>query len=276
MRLHRAATKFNQLTAVDSYNPGTSIKVQFEPLAYSKIDGVAVKKRTISVAPNVTIPTRQVITIEGQAYLVGHGAPDFWKDSVIRLNHVIQGADGLASLTTIAAELASASRKRAYAALAFSKYLPDAEDSSRYPPQYQVFLAGSEIAEQDSLVLLNSIWYLVKESYLSTSGLRVCLANVVEAPNFETATFVSRVYAPLTDTYVDTPSSVRVFRVKWSEHFKYLSKATEQYERGDLTVMMLKAVTPDPPDTLTLSDGVWRILSAQDEGLTWNCHARRA
>ena len=102
------------------------------------------------------------------------------------------------------------------------------------------------------------------------------LANVVDSPNFEMATFTSRAYAPLTDTYVDTPSAIKVFRIKWAEHFEYLSKATEQYERGDLTVMMLKAVTPDPPDTLTLSDGVWRILSAQDEGLTWSCHARRA
>ncbi len=275
MRLLDAARRFDRTTATDAYSAAT-FKCQFEVLAYSKIDGVAVKKRQISTASSVTIPARRVVTIHGQTYLVGHGAPDFWDDEIIRLNYVVQGADGLANLTTIADELAGTAPGTAYAALAFAKYLPDAEDSSKYPPQYQVFLSGTESAPADSLIYLNSVWYLVKESYVSTSGLRVSLANVVDSPNFEMATFTSRVYAPLTDTYVDTPSAIKVFRIKWAEHFEYLSKATEQYERGDLTVMMLKAVTPDPPDTLTLSDGVWRILSAQDEGLTWNCHARRA
>ena len=275
MRLLDAARRFDRTTATDAYSAAT-FKCQFEVLAYSKIDGVAVKKRQISTASSVTIPARRVVTIHGQTYLVGHGAPDFWDDETIRLNYVVQGADGLANLTTIADELAGTAPGTAYAALAFAKYLPDAEDSSKYPPQYQVFLSGTESAPADSLIYLNSVWYLVKESYVSTSGLRVSLANVVESPNFEMATFTSRVYAPLTDTYVDTPSAIKVFRIKWAEHFEYLSKATEQYERGDLTVMMLKAVTPDPPDTLTLSDGVWRILSAQDEGLTWSCHARRA
>jgi len=275
MRLLDAARRFDKTTATDAYS-ATTFKCQFEVLAYSKIDGVAVKKRQISTASSVTIPARRVVTIHGQTYLVGHGAPDFWNDDTIRLNYVVQGADGLANLTTIADELAGTAPGTAYAALAFAKYLPDAEDSSKYPPQYQVFLSGTESAPADSLIYLNSVWYLVKESYVSTSGLRVSLANVVESPNFEMAAFTSRVYAPLTDTYVDTPSAIKVFRIKWAEHFEYLSKATEQYERGDLTVMMLKAVTPDPPDTLTLSDGVWRILSAQDEGLTWNCHARRA
>ena len=275
MRLLDAARRFDRTTATDAYSAAT-FKCQFEVLAYSKIDGVAVKKRQISTASSVTIPARRVVVISGQAYLIGHSAPDFWYDSIIRLNYVIQGADGVANLTTIAAELAGTPPSTAYAALAFAKYLPDAEDSSKYPPQYQVFLSGTESAPADSLIYLNSVWYLVKESYVSTSGLRVSLANVVDSPNFEMATFTSRVYAPLTDTYVDTPSAIKVFRIKWAEHFEYLSKATEQYERGDLTVMILKAVTPDPPDTLTLSDGVWRILSAQDEGLTWSCHARRA
>lgn len=275
MKLHDAARIADDTLATDSYGTDTLL-CQFEVLSYSKIDGVAVKKRQISTAPNTTMPARSVVTIEGQPYLVGHGSPDFWRGSVIRLNYVIQGSDGLADLTTIADALAGTASVTAYAAVTFAKYLPDAEDSSRYPPQYQIFLAGSEAAPADSLVQLNSIWYLVKQSYISNSGLLVALANVVESPSFETATFTSRVYNPVTDAYTDTPTSIPVFRIKWSEHFKYLSKATEPYERGDQTVWVLKAVTPDAPDTLTLSDGPWRVLSAQDEGLTWSCHVRRA
>jgi hypothetical protein len=275
MNLEKVARRFDTTIATDAYSTATFL-CQFEVLSYSKIDGVAVKKRTISTAENITVPARRVVDIGGQKYLLGTPAPDYWDNGTIRLNFVIQGADGLADLTTIAAELAGTPPATAYAALAFAKYLPDAEDSSRYPPQYQVFLSGTESAPADSLVKLNSVWYLIKESYISTSGLRVSLANAIDSPNFETATFSSRVYNPVTDTHTTTNTTMKIFRVKWSEHFRYLSKASEQYERGDQQVFTLKSVTPDPPDNFVLSDGTWKVVSSQDEGLTWSCHVRRA
>jgi hypothetical protein len=275
MNLQNVARRFDTTVATDAYSTATFM-CQFEVLSYSKVDGVAVKKRQISTDVNIAVPARRVVDIGGQKYLLGTPAPDYWNNEVIRLNFVIQGADGLAELTTIADELSGAAPYTAYAALAFAKYLPDAEDSSRYPPQYQVFLSGTESAPADSLIRLNSVWYLIKESYISTSGLRVSLANAIDSPNFETATFSSNVYDPVADANTSTNLSVKILRVKWSEHFRYLSKASEQYERGDQQVFVLKSVTPDPPDSFTLSDGVWKIVSSQDEGLVWSCHVRRA
>ena len=40
------------------------------------------------------------------------------------------------------------------------------------------------------------------------------------------------------------------------EHYKYLSIGSTQYERGDQQLFLLKATTPKPSDTLTLSDVV--------------------
>ena len=275
MRLHSTATKFDNTVAKDAYSDAT-FPCQFEILSYSKIDGVAVKKRQISTGPDVVIPKRKVVVIGGQTYLLGHGAPDYWKGSVIRVNYVVQGSDALAHITTIANALSGYQPIKAYAALVFAKYLPDTEDSSKYPPQYEIFLSGYEEAPADSLIKLNDTWYLVKQSYISNSGLRVALANALDTPNLETASLTTRTYNPVDDTYSAAATNIPVLRVKWSEHFRYLSKGTETYERGDLTVMVLKDHSPASPDTLTLSDGVWRVLSAQDEGLIWNCHARRA
>ncbi len=273
MNLYNVARYGDRVIGRDAYGSDTFM-LQFEPMSFSKIDGVSILKRQISVAPTVTIPSRRCINIGGQVFITGHGAYDYWEGQVIRVTLILQGADGLADLTTIAAELAGTPPSTAYAALAFAKYLPDAEDSSRYPPQYQVFLSGTESAPADSLVKLNSVWYLIKESYISTSGLRVSLANAIDSPNFEDATS-SRVYNPVTDTHTTTDTTMKIFRVKWSEHFRYLSKASEQYERGDQQVFTLKTVTPDPPDNFTLSDGTWKVVSSQDEGLTWSCHVRR-
>ena len=261
MKLQSAARMGDTVVASDAY--GTAqVMVQYDPMSFAKIDGVSVRKRQISAAPSVAMPARGVITIDGQKYLVGHGAPDYWRGKAIRVSYVIQGADGLANLQTIGQALDGIIPVTAYAAVVFAKYLPDANDSSRMPPQYQVFLAGAEEAPE--------------QSYISTSGLRVALANIVDEPCFETVSFANRVYDPVSDSYTSAGTSIKIFRIKWSESFTYLSKASEGFERGDIQVFMLKSSTPKPSDLLTLSDGSWRILAVQDMGTTWRCHARRA
>ena len=275
MKLQSAARMGDTVVASDAY--GTAqVMVQYDPMSYAKIDGVSVRKRQISAAPSVAMPARGVITIDGQKYLVGHGAPDYWRGKAIRVSYVIQGADGLANLQTIGQALEGTAPVTAYAAVVFAKYLPDANDSSRMPPQYQVFLAGAEEAPEDTLIGLEGAFYLVKQSYISTSGLRVALANIVDEPCFETVSFANRVYDPVSDSYTSAGTSIKIFRIKWSESFTYLSKASEGFERGDIQVFMLKSSTPKPSDLLTLSDGSWRILAVQDMGATWRCHARRA
>ena len=274
MKLSKVAGYFDNLVGQDAYGTATFL-CQFEPLAYSKIDGVAVRKRQISTVEGVTMPARGAILIDGDVYLVGHPAPDYWMGAVIRNTHVIQGADGLADLTSIADALASAPAVSAYAALVFSRYLPDNADSSKYPPQYQVFLAGTESAPANTLILLNGVWFLVKESYISTSGLRIALANVLDEPAFGTATLQTETYDVATDSYTSSPTSLTVLRVKWTEHFNYLSKASETYERGDQQLFLPMTVTPKESDTLDFPDGTWRILAVQDETTHWSCHARR-
>ena len=275
MKLQSAARMGDTVVASDAY--GTAqVMVQYDPMSFAKIDGVSVRKRQISAAPSVAMPARGVITIDGQNYLVGHGAPDYWRGKAIRVSYVIQGADGLANLQTIGQALEGTAPVTAYAAVVFAKYLPDANDSSRMPPQYQVFLAGAEEAPEDTLIGLEGSFYLVKQSYISTSGLRVALANIVDEPCFETVSFANRVYDPVSDIYTSAGTSIKIFRIKWSESFTYLSKASEGFERGDIQVFMLKSSTPKPSDLLTLSDGSWRILAVQDMGATWRCHARRA
>lgn len=274
MRLAAAAKLGNTTIATDAYGTA-SFRCQFEPINLTKIDGVAVRKRSVSIAPGVTLPARGAIRIDGEVYLAGHAAPDYWHGSAIRRTVVIQGADGLAQLARIHDVLAGAPGVQAYAALVFSKYLPDNADSSKYPPQYQIFVAGNEDAPANSLVKLNDVWYLVKESYVSTSGLRIVLANTLEEPVLSSGTLEVQTYNVATDSFGGAITAVQALRVKWQEHFKYLSKASETYVRGDQQVFLPKAVTPVETDLLRFPDGAWRILAVQDEGAHWSCHVRR-
>ena len=276
MRLHRAARFADHVTASDAYDGSNEFKCQLAPLELYKVEGTKIKIRQLSTAPEVVIPARGAVRIDGDVFLISHASVDYWKGRPIRLNYVTQGADGLAVLTSIEDALAGTAGVDAYASAEFSRYLPEGADSSKYPPQYELFLAESETVAADSLVGLNGVWYLVKESYLSASGVRVALANMLAEPVFEVVSFASNTYDPVTDTTMATTTLHKILRVKWAEHYTYLSIGTETYERGDQQVFMLKAATPKPSDVLTLSDGAWRILAVQDEGTRWSCHVRRS
>ena len=264
--------------AMDAYGTDTFM-VGFDALSYSKIDGTNVTKRAVSVAPTVTLPSRGALKIADQVYLFGHAAPDFWKGEVIRNTVIIQGADGLANLTTIGDALSGTAPTTAYAAAVFSKYVP-VDASSKYPPQFQIFLSGTESAQEDSLIELGGTYYFVKQSYRSTSGLLIALSNVVEntpeTPCFETVSLGSRTYDPILDAYTTTGAPTNVFRIKWSESFEYLSVGTTAFQRGDMQVFVPSTLTPKSGDILPLSDGSWKILSVQKVGTTWRCHVRRS
>lgn len=276
MKLARAAQYFDDTDAADAYNAAVTFKVQYEPLAYSKVDGVAIRKRSISTAPDLSMPTRGVIKIDGINYLVGYSAPDFWKGQVIRKNYAIQDAEAQASYISIPNELSGLTRTLAHTGKVFAKYTTDSRESSEYWPQYQLFFDGSENVTAQMLVEISGAWFLVKESYISQAGLRVAFANELAGTVFETIPYLVRTYVPATDTWTETTKTVKVLRVRWTEHFRFLTKATENYDRGDLQIFVLKtAMTPKVSDKLTLSDGAFSILSVQDEVDFWSCHVRR-
>ena len=275
MRLAKAATKFDTLVASDAYGTDTFL-CQLAPLELYKIEGTKIKVKQMSTAPDVVIPARGAIRIDGSVYLIGHGSSDYWNGTPIRTNYVTQGADGLAVITTIASELAGSSGVSAYASAEFSRYLPLSADSSKYPPQYEIFFAGNETVVADNIVKLNDVWFIVKESYQAASGILVALANALNEPVFESASFVTTTYDPVSDVRSTGSVGVKIMRVKWTEHYTYLSVGSETYERGDQQVFLPKTLTPKPSDAVALSDGSWRILAVLDEGDRWSCHVRRS
>lgn len=276
MKLKAASRFFDKTLASDAYNAATRFYCQVEPFDYQKIDGAAVKRRVMSTAPEVVLPVRQVISIGGQPYLVGDSSVDHWEGAALRKRYVLQGADYLASIQTIAQILANTAGTSAYASIEFNKYGTDERDNSDLHPQYHIYFGGGETVPNDSLVTAAGRYYLVRRANRTQAGLVDALSNELESPVIDSATFTARQYNPVTDTYTDTPSTVRCLRLRWQDHFTYLSQGSTKYERGDVQVLVPLSVTPKSGDKLTLADGSWSILSVVAEATYRSLHVRRA
>lgn len=275
MKLKNVAKYFDRTKAVDAYNPRASFKCQIEPLDMYRTEGTRIKIRNMSTAPGTRMPARKVIKVDDQPYLVSDMSQDHWDGEPLRDRYVIQGADDLVEIRSIAQVLADEAGVEAFASVDFSKYSTDERDSAEYHPQYHIFF-GNEVVPENSIIHTTDKTFLVKNSFRNPGGLLDALSNELDSPVIDSATFTSRTYNPITDSYTDASSTVRCLRIRWQDQFTYLSQASAKFERGDVQILLPLSMTPKANDTVTLSDGAWRILSVVTHAGFRAAHVRRA
>jgi hypothetical protein len=277
MRLKRAASFFDEVKAVDAYT-GTLVGfVQVEPMDYYKLDGAAVRRRSISAAPSVSIPTRRAIRLGADVFLVGEPTSDFWKGKPIRLTYVSQMAPSLATVLSMAEALGDDPGRSAYASRSWNKYSTDSRDSADHHDEYHVFFGETGLVHPYHLVHVDDTWHLCKGQHPSLNGLDVAVCREIPGSVFEIVALSKRVYNPVSDSYTETPQpAAKVLRLRWQEFFEYLTASQTEYVRGDETAVMLTSDwTGAPADTLMLSDGKWKVLGYRPLGTTTVLHIRR-
>jgi len=274
MKLKSVSKFFDKTKAVDAYNSRFSFKCQVEPLDMYRTEGTRIKIRNMSTAPGVAIPARRVIKIDDQAYIVSDSSLDHWSGEAIRSRYVLQGADHVVEIRTIAQVLEDVAGVQAFASIDFNKYGTDERDSSRYHPQYHIYF-GKETVEEDYVVHATSGNYLVKNSYLTPAGIVDALANELDDPVVQVSVSTGRTYDPVTDSYTATTSSVRAIIVRWQEYFEYLTQGSTKYERGDAQLFVLPSVQAKAGDTVSISGEDFRVLSHLDRAGYRTLHIRR-
>lgn len=276
MRLHKAATWFDSSRLYDAYTDTLVGKGQLDPTDLFKLDGASVRRRMVSVAPETALPTRRAVRLGDSTYLIGEPSTDEWQGSPIRTKYVLHQTPGQATVKTVAEALAGAPGRTMYASREWNKAVADPQTSSNYFNDYHIFVAHTETVSPLDLIQIDGQWHICHAVHPSLSGFTDAVSHEILGTVFETASAESRVYDPVLDDYMSTGSSVPVLRVRWQEHFNYLTAAQETYLRGDETVFVLKAGFPaKPSDGLILSDGLWRVISVVDEGTTLALHTRR-
>jgi len=274
MKLKNVSKFFDKTKAVDAYNSSYSFKCQVEPLDMYRTEGTRIKIRNMSTAPEVVIPARRVIKIDDQAYIVSDSSLDHWSGEAIRSRYVLQGADHVVEIRTIAQVLENVPGVQAFASIDFNKYGTDERDSSEYHPQYHIYF-GKETVGEDVLIHTVDRNYLVKNSYLTPAGIVDALANELDDPVVQVTVSTGRSYNPVTDSYTATTVSVRAVLVRWQEYFEYLTQGSTKYERGDAQLFVLPAVQAKAGDTVSIGGEDFRVLSHLDRSGYRSLHIRR-
>ncbi|UCV26797.1 hypothetical protein [Ferribacterium limneticum] len=274
MRLAKAASYFDRTICQDAYGSAT-FKAQFGLYDDATRDGLGTVRRILSTAPELVMPARHAIVVEGVTWLIGDKHQDFFGALAIRHKYVLHKAEGLANLRSFAECIAGTGGSQAYAAPVWIKTNKQVEISSDLFNTFEVILGQGEAVGVPSVIELNSKFFLVHSTYPTEAGFLA--ASSVELPSpRSTITSISRTYVPNTDTWTEAPVSVTGLHMRWQEHFKYFAQYSTDYEAGDMQVLVTKTdvASVKAGDRFVVGGQTYSVVVAYDETPIWSCHVR--
>lgn len=300
MKLANAAKYFDRVSMADAYT-GTAMpyKVQFSTFEETDPDGSVARRRTMSMAPGLTLPTRRVASLLGEIWLLGEPSADAVFDKVIRQTVPMRRVTNLAQALTPGQMVAASTGLAIYGRLEQVKNTVDTATSSDYFPFFTLTLAGAEFKN------LNSDWAQVpgffriedgtlfrcRTSYPAEDGMTVVEADLIDRYGLTQAQVTTGAYDPVTDTFAGTTSTFQALVMPTHQLYRRKAEA-EKFKPEDLTVLVRFADYPAPKVGTPLQVRIPEFNSAapapnaplspvQIVGITleadcWNLHVRRA
>lgn len=278
MRLKDAARYFDKLVCTDAYTPSVTFKGQLDVFDDSKRDGATVLRRILSTSPAVTLPVRLTIVAAGDTWMIGAGHADSFNGEDIRKKYIIHRADGAATIKTVAQAL-SAGGTASYASRLWIKDLKEVDVSSSLFSMLNVYFAANEDVVVGNVILLAGRLHLVRNVYTGAAGLLIAESDELPANAVSSMIYTPRggAYNPTTDmTTASLSITTSLLRTRFQDDYAYPNEAAPKYVKGDIRGSVLKSAvaTPKVDDYATLTDGDWRVVSIEDETLTWGLHLR--
>ena len=300
MKLANAAKYFDRVSMADAYT-GTAMpyKVQFSTFDETDPDGSVARRRTLSMAPGLTLPARRVASLLGEIWLLGEPSADAVFDKVIRQTVPMRRVTNLAQALTPGQMVAASTGLAIYGRLEQVKSTVDTATSSDYFPFFTLTLAGAEFKN------LNSDWAQVpgffriedgtlfrcRTSYPAEDGMTVVEADLIDRYGLTQAQVTTGAYDPVTDTFAGTTSTFQTLVMPTHQLYRRKAEA-EKFKPEDLTVLVRFADYPAPKVGTPLQIRIPEFNSAapapnasfspvQIVGITleadcWNLHVRRA
>ncbi len=300
MKLANAAKYFDRVSMADAYT-GTAMpyKVQFSTFEETDPDGSVSRRRSMSLAPGLTLPARRVASLLGEIWLLGEPSADAVFDKVIRQTVPMRRVTNLAQALTPGQVVAASTGLAIYGRLEQVKNTVDTATSSDYFPFFTLALAGADFKN------LNSGWAQVpgffriedgtlfrcRTSYPAEDGMTVVEADLIDRYGLTQAQVTTGAYDPVTDTFTGTASTFQTLVMPTHQLYRRKAEA-EKFKPEDLTVLVRFADYPAPKVGTPLQIRIPEFNSAapapnapfspvQIVGITleadcWNLHVRRA
>lgn len=283
MRLIDAASYFDQQVCTDAFTPFSTFKAQLDLFDDSKRDGTTGARRILSVASSVVVPVSGAIVLANHTFIIGGDHEDVFAGAVIRRKYAIQQAQ-TANIKTLAQAASGAAGTPTFASKIWVKDLREVDQTSRMFPFFDVFLPSSTPAARSRVVLMGSLFYLVRATFESAGGFTTAECNELTDTQPQTVAYVDRsgqAYDPVTDrtTALATVTGLALV-MRFEDYYERLSTESLKNQPGDVCLAIAKTLVTAPgvgDEWTSAASVLYRVQAVSDDGSTsWLLHSRRA
>lgn len=276
MRLQAVARSFNNTPCYDAYSGVLAFNAQLGLYDDTKRDSETAERRILSVDTSAEIPARRVVEAAGTRFIVGHGNPDTFRGSIVRVGYVAHEATHLTTIQTLQQFVLNTAGVSAWAGRAWIKNLGYSEQGSELNSFHHIHFSVTESLALSSILTFDGEFYLVRLMNKGAAGTLTAYCDKMPEPVVETASLGVGAYDPLIDTHSAVATPVRAIRIRWQSLFDYNVLKAPTFGPDDLQIALSKTAAVAPVgEKITMSDGTWMIASADDYQGVWLCRGVR-
>lgn len=275
--LFDVSNHYDDIAIADGYTGAALYNGQFSTFLESSPDGSTSARRTLSLAPNLAVPTRRAITALGETWLIGAGNVDGIYGRIIRQSFWTKKVtDTFERLTPGQAALASVGTVL-YGHKEYLKDTVNGMSNAEYDPFWDIYFAPVENVVKGQFLRVGTVFYRVRTSHLAIDGLTNASSDELDVTARVIVVFEGTgAYDPITDTFAAGTTTTYGMLLDRYKSYDLLTDADEKNHPGDMTLYIAgTAFTPIAGKTCTVDGMSWNILEVTAELDAWALHLRK-
>jgi hypothetical protein len=277
MRLADVARRFEKTNVYDGYTGQLlPFKAQTSSFDDHSSIGATSRRRVVSVSTSTGMPTRNVITLFGDTWIVGDKNIDGYIGTEIRAGYNIRKSTGLYEILTPGQAALATVGISAHAYLNIDKDIQDSLNTADVTTYWRAFFAHTEMLYSGSIFRLGTTYYRVRTSYETPD--KFTLAESDNLDNCRVAVnFISTGYDLITDTSSIATIATYGLLFNYVQGYTKNNPGLVKQEAGDKLLIVAKStVTPELGQKVTAGSTAYTVKGIADELDSWLLHVRPA
>lgn len=268
------AKHFDDTSVVDAYTLAPLWKAQFASFMEAAPDGTTAQRRTMSLAPGLNIPARQVIMLQDGAWIVGNGNIDTFYDQAIRQSYWIKKATELFTICTPAQAALDTSTVTAYGHRAYLKDTVNVSTDAEYDPFWEIFFSRAETVLPGYFLKSGTAYYRVRSAKVAAEGMiNAGSDSLDDGARVAVAITQNSAYDPVTDSYAAGTTNTYGLLFDRYKDYEFRTEADRTNMAGDMTLVVAVSVAVNA--IVTVGSQRWKVLTCTPELDGYALHIRR-
>lgn len=240
--------------------------------------GATARRRTLRTVPGTAAPSRRVVKIYNDYWLVGNSNDDSFNGQVIRKSYGLKKSTGLMARLTPAEACASAAGTAFHAQREYYRDLADSLTESELDTMFNIFCPFAEPVIKGSFLRQDGRLYRVRNLYSTVDEYLVCEADQLDADALQSAHFTSNGDVNLvTDARPAVNVTTPVIQFDNMKFYRFRDKAEADLQAGDRVVFQVaSALATKLGARFTMLGQEWQVVSVQAEVDALALHVRLA